>query len=66
MSGWISVSERLPDNLDSEVTVDCLVFMDGIIYQGFYMHDCESWFDTDGDDLCGHPTHWQPLPEPPK
>jgi len=70
MSEWISVKERLPEEGKS-----VLIFgkgwdepeigrLESIDAEGFY------WTDTDGDDQDWSeeflPTHWQPLPEPPK
>lgn len=35
---------------------------------GFYVHaDGKDWIDlTDGTEIIPKPTHWQPLPEPPR
>lgn len=66
MSEWISVEERLPDDMDAEVTVDALAYEDGVIHQAFYDKSSGVWIDTDGDELHGEVTHWMPLPEPPK
>lgn len=64
MSGWISVSERLPDSPDDYVLCR---WADGHheganleMFEGEVIH----WLD-DGESLNTCPTHWQPLPEPP-
>ena len=56
---WISVEDSLP-----EKETECLVFESG------YMHVTEfvgwdeiQWFNEHGSS---NPTHWMPLPEPPK
>ena len=66
MGEWISVDDKLPDDMDSEVTVDALVYAGGVIYQAFYDKTSGVWIDTDGDELDEDPLHWMPLPEPPK
>jgi hypothetical protein len=61
MSGWISVSERLPDNPDDYVVCS---WADGHhegasleMFEGEVIH----WFD-DGESRATNPTHWQTLP----
>ncbi|THF90217.1 DUF550 domain-containing protein [Escherichia coli] len=62
--GWISCSERMP-----EETGDIIVFSDGIVMSGisysrrdgFYMAALE----YDDDEPIDGVTHWMPLPEPP-
>jgi len=55
--GWISVKDRLPDRDD--YVLAC--FDDGFIATIGYADDWELW-----DGLCGEPTHWMPLPDPPE
>ena len=64
MSEWINVEDRLPDDMDSEVSVDVLIYAGGIIYQAFLDNTSRTWIDTEGDELLC-PTHWHPLPDPP-
>lgn len=65
MAEWISVKDRLPENDDDVL----LCFNTGVMVVGFR---------SNYDELCAHideeyyancktcPTHWMPLPEPPK
>ena len=53
---WVSVKDRLPTK-DTTVIV---CFDDGFIATVTYGADWELWSDS------GEPTHWKPLPEPPK
>ena len=64
MSEWISVDERLPD---VEVSVLCL-WSDGH-HESATLEcvDDSLWHCLDdGEMLQSDPTHWQPIPEPPK
>lgn len=66
MNDWISVKDRLPDGVYGK-TVLC--YTDGIMKIGYYtkvkntegvvFRVCETGFGF-------YPTHWLPLPEPPK
>lgn len=65
---WIPVSERLPEKEDFYI-----VFMhepgveEPFVWHGYYKPS-EGWEvrDVYGDLFDGNPTHWMPLPAPPK
>lgn len=59
--GWISCSERMPDNNHDVLFFDVW----GYIRIGWFSADDRSWFTSD-DGCCMEVTHWMPLPEPPK
>ena len=59
--GWISCSERLPDNNHDVLFFDVW----GYIRIGWFSADDWSWFTSD-DGCCMEVTHWMPLPEPPQ
>ena len=68
---WIPVTERLPE----EKTYVLILFdtiagkMQGVcfLYKDDDGHNCWMWLDRLGKNLFGiQPTHWMPLPEPPK
>lgn len=59
MSNWISVKDRLPD----ENVYVLLCFKDGpdcAMEVGIYRNN-----QFEAGDFIIHPTHWQPLPDPP-
>ena len=66
MSEWISVSDRMPD-----YDIDVLLFGPGwnAVYVGYWRHSHE-WigrYRAEENQLpYTDPTHWMPLPEPPK
>ncbi|KUX68914.1 hypothetical protein AWF89_21375 [Escherichia coli] len=59
--GWISCSERMPDNNHDVLFFDVW----GYIRIGWFSADDRSWFTSD-DGCCMEITHWMPLPEPPQ
>ena len=70
MSKWISVKDRLPAN-DTYVLG---AFKSTVIGAKYHAVDCKvsdgRWVmlgnDRVGDTYTDTPTHWMPLPEPPK
>ena len=59
---WISVKERLP-----EAGARVLVAV-GAVFEA-YIDDAGVWqryYSSPMKDVLGEPTHWMPLPEPPK
>jgi hypothetical protein len=68
MSGWISVSERLPDNNDRSGFYSVSDFV--LVSNGAEPDMCRlingRWHCAySGEEIEFEPTHWQPLPEPP-
>lgn len=63
--GWISCSERMPEETGDIIVVSDDPVMSGISYSrrdGFYMAALE----YDDDEPIDGVTHWMPLPEPPQ
>lgn len=63
--GWISCSERMPEETGDIIVVSDGIVMSGISYSrrdGFYIAAVE----YDDDEPIGGVTHWMPLPEPPQ
>ncbi|HBJ1156818.1 TPA: DUF551 domain-containing protein [Escherichia coli] len=63
--GWISCSERMPEETGDIIVVSDGIVMSGISYSrrdGFYIASLE----YDDDEPIGGVTHWMPLPEPPR
>ncbi|EHS3090492.1 DUF551 domain-containing protein [Escherichia coli] len=63
--GWISCSERMPEETGDIIVVSDGIVMSGISYSrrdGFYIAALE----YDDDEPIGGVTHWMPLPEPPR
>lgn len=71
MNDWISVKDRLPDN-DDTVMIFPTVNLGNVTYVGQYLPWSKQWIATSYEPNYGdneeviQPTHWQPLPEPPK
>ncbi|HAI6648564.1 TPA: DUF551 domain-containing protein [Escherichia coli] len=62
--GWISCSERMPEETGDIIVVSDGIVMSGISYSrrdGFYIAALE----YDDDEPIGGVTHWMPLPEAP-
>ncbi|EAA7871588.1 DUF551 domain-containing protein [Salmonella enterica] len=62
--GWISCSERMPEETGDIIVVSDGIVMSGISYSrrdGFYIAALE----YDDDEPIDGVTHWMPLPEPP-
>ena len=61
MSEWISVDDKLPENMNDVLVVISLGIMFVAWYDSFY----ENVWMYNGSTL-HNVTHWMPLPEPPK
>ncbi|HAK0847163.1 TPA: DUF551 domain-containing protein [Salmonella enterica] len=63
--GWISCSERMPDNDESKPIA---IFTGKCLGQGMFVatYDDDGFFDYwEGMEIIGV-THWMPLPDPPQ
>jgi hypothetical protein len=70
---WISVKDRLPDcSNEWKESNHVLCYCDSGHFVGWYNCDSKSWFvshylaPTIALSNYNIPTHWTPLPEPPK
>ena len=72
MSEWISTQDKLPDTKECVLVAE---WYSGINYGTVKAYYNLAWFiDKDSVDIYGdasvdlgfYPTHWMPLPEPPK
>lgn len=61
MNNWIPVTERLPQSYNQ---CDVLCYYDGVVVVGYYTDEEVGWHDLHSYKI--YPTHWMPLPEPPK
>ena len=71
MSDWILTTDRLPSKpgVAEYEYVECLIFYHGGILKRPWNCEHLCWDDEEHDDFfCDPkaPTHWMPLPEPPK
>jgi hypothetical protein len=65
---WIPLTERLPDE-DVEVFVGCFTKRGEVIFHAaakLRMLPSGKWAWEDDDCVIHHPTHWIPIPAPPK
>ena len=62
-NGWISIEDRLPDNVKDVIVYDEF----GWVYPAYYHTFNECWIYSFTAERCNHKiTHWTPLPKPPK
>lgn len=63
-SGWIACSNRVPDDLQTVLLCDA----HGRVQPGWHDADEQAWRDMEKAMLSGdeQPTHWMPLPQPPR
>ena len=61
MSKWISVKERVPNNVE-----DVLITDGYDRYAVAYFSKDKTWEVSKDILICGIVTHWMPLPEPPE
>lgn len=66
-SQWISVEDRLPEDM-GDVLVRAFWHEKWGVRLGWYSHPHKCWhiFTPSGDHAWIEVTHWMPLPEPPK
>lgn len=62
-SGWIKISERMPELGTEVLCIDEFGNYETAIYDVGYIPG-PPFFATSGGEI--HPTHWQPLPAPPE
>lgn len=62
-SGWIKISERMPELGTEVLCIDEFGDYETAIYDVGYIQSLP-FFSTSGGDI--HPTHWQPLPTAPE
>lgn len=64
MSEWIKCSERMPKLEQEVLCVDQFDNYEAAIYTKGYFKESNPFFAVTAGEF--HPTHWMPLPEPPK
>ena len=72
MNKWIPVTEKLPPEEEEVLTYSTstpwsFCYDDPHVLVGFHSVEYGNWyFPTDSHNACIEPTHWMPLPDPPK
>ena len=62
---WIPVTEKLPDDAGTYIICDCY----GNVMSRHFCKKADGfagYWHANGSKYYGNPTHWMPLPEPPK
>lgn len=62
MSNWIKCSDRMPELGEEVLCIDEFGNYEAALYYSGYIPG-PLFFATSAGEF--HPTHWQPLPEPP-
>ena len=69
--GWISVKDRVPDGLETDevwtngISSEVLIYLNKMFTTGKYCPKIDKWI-IPGFSGDWSPSHWMPLPEPPK
>lgn len=64
---WIPVTERLPDATNFLVCTDLGLVGEAFLLEGFFFWQEYACHETlERHYAIKYPTHWMPLPEPPK
>lgn len=66
MSEWIPVTERLPEEKTEVLVADNSFFGGAVIAVAYLERGKWEWRDDMSTSATPSPTHWMPLPEPPK
>lgn len=62
---WVPVTEKLPDDAGTYIICDCY----GNVMSRHFCKKADGfagYWHANGSKYYGNPTHWMPLPEPPK